>query len=259
MTEKTAIPLNERLYRTEAIVLSRLDYGEADRIVTVYTPRRGKFRIIVKGARKPLSRLGPHLDFFCRSTLLLAKGRELDVVSDAATIAPHERLRTDLDALGHASHMAEMLNRLTDDRQENEAIFDLLAQSLRLLEDGVDPWLVTRHYEWALLALLGYRPELYQCISCGAELLGVPNAWSSRLGGAICPLCRGADAGSRMVSLDAQKVLRLFDRQGIAAVARVKIASMLRGEIEGVLGDYLRHLTERELGSMKVLRAIQQS
>jgi hypothetical protein len=62
-----------------------------------------------------------------------------------------------------------------------------------------------------------------------------------------------------MVSLDAQKVLRLFDRQGIAAVARVKIASALRGEIEGVLGDYLRHLTERELGSMKVLRAIQQS
>ncbi len=258
MTEKPAIPLHERLYRTEAIVLSRMDYGEADRIVTVFTPRRGKFRVIVKGARKPLSKLGPHLDYFCRSTLLLAKGRELDVVSDAATVAPHERLRTDLDALGHASHMAEMLNRLTEDRQENEATFDLLAHSLRLLEDGVDPWLVTRHYEWALLTQLGYRPDIYSCVSCGADLLAVPNGWSSRLGGHLCPLCRGADAGSRMVSLDAQKVLRLFDREGLAAVARVRIDQGLRSEIEGILADYLRHLTERELASMKVLRAIQQ-
>jgi len=258
VSEKTAIPLKERLYRTEAIVLARLDYGEADRIVTLFTPRRGKLRVIVKGARKPLSRLGPHLDFFCRSTLLLAKGRELDIVSDAATIEPHERLRTDLDALGHASHMAEMVNRLTEDRQENEAIFDLLAQSLKLLEDGVDPWLVTRHFEWALLALLGYRPELYRCVSCGAELLPGPNGWSNRLGGNLCPLCRAADAGSRMVSLDAQKVLRMFDRQGLAAVARIRIEEGLRSEIEGILADYLRHLTERELASMKVLRAIQQ-
>lgn len=258
MTLLPPIPLKERLYRTEAIVLARLDYGEADRIVTLFTPRRGKLRVIVKGARKPLSRLGPHLDFFCRSTLLLAKGRELDIVSDAATIEPHERLRTDLDALGHASHMAEMVNRLTEDRQENEAIFDLLAQSLRLLEDGVDPWLVTRHFEWALLALLGYRPELYRCVSCGAELLPGPNGWSNRLGGNLCPFCRAADAGSRMVSLDAQKVLRMFDRQGLAAVARIRIEEGLRSEIEGVLADYLRHLTERELASMKVLRAIQQ-
>jgi DNA repair protein RecO (recombination protein O) len=258
VNQQAPIPLNERLYRTEAIVLSRLDYGEADRILTLYTPRRGKFRVIAKGARKPLSRLGPHLDYFCRSTLLLAKGRELDVVSDAATIEAHERLRTDLDALGHASHMAEIVNRLTEDRQENEAAFDLLAQSLRLLDDGVDPWLVTRHYEWALLALLGYRPELYRCVACGADLLAQPNGWSSRLGGNLCPPCRGNQVGSRMMSLDAQKVLRLLDRQGLAAAARVRIDGGLRNEIEGVLADYLRHLLERDLASLTVLRAIQQ-
>ncbi|MCC6313957.1 MAG: DNA repair protein RecO, partial [Thermomicrobiales bacterium] len=138
------VPLNERLYRTEAIVLRRLDLGEADRIYTIFTPQRGKFRIIAKGARKPLSRLGPHLEYFGRCRLLLAKGRELDVVSDAATIDAHEGLRTNLEAYGHASHLAELLNRLTEDRQEHEAAYDLLASSLRLLSDGVDPWIVTR-------------------------------------------------------------------------------------------------------------------
>lgn len=259
MSQRPPIPLNERLYRTEAIVLARLDYGEADRIVTVMTPRRGKFRVIAKGARKPLSRLGPHLDFFCRSRLLLAKGRELDVVSEAATVDSYPRLRSDLDALGHASHMAEMANRLTEDRQENEAAYDLLAQSLRLLDEAVDPWLVTRHFEWALLTTLGYRPELYRCLSCGNPLQAEPNGWSCALGGHVCPECGALAAGSRIVSLGAQKVLRLLDREGLAALARIRIDPGLRGEVEAMLADYLRHLTERDLASMKVLRAIQRA
>lgn len=256
MTDTRRIPLNERLYRTEAIVLHRMDYGEADRIVTIFTPGRGKFRIIAKGARKPLSRLGPHLDFFGRSRLLLARGRELDVVSDAATVDAHEAIRTDLEAFGHASHMAEVLNRLTEDRQENEAAFDLLASSLRLLADGVDPWLVTRHYEWALLAILGHRPELYRCVACGHDLAAAVNGWSSRLGGALCPLCRGADGGSRPVSLNAQKIVRMLDRQGLSAAARLGIDGDLRAEIEAMLGDYLRFLTERDLSSLRVTRAM---
>lgn len=258
MAESRSLPLNERLYRTEAIVLHRMDYGEADRIVTVYTPGRGKFRIIAKGARKPLSRLGPHLDYFMRCRLLLAKGRELDVVSDAATIDAHEAIRTDLDAFGHASHLVEVLARLTEDRQENEAAFDLLASSLRLLADGVDPWLVTRHYEWGMLALLGHRPEVYRCVSCGSELQAVANAWSSRMGGTLCPLCRGADAASRPLSLNAQKVVRLLDRQGLAAAARVGIADDLRLVIESAFGEYLRLLAERDLSSLRVNRAMAQ-
>lgn len=256
MSQTPPPPLNERLYRTEAIVLARLDYAEADRILTLYTPHRGKLRVIAKGARKPLSRLGPHLDYFFRCRLLLAKGRELDVVSDAATVEAHPRLRTDLDAFGHASHLAELLNRLTEDRQENEAAYDLLANSLRLLDDGVDPWPVARHYEWALLILLGYRPELYRCLSCGAEVQAGANHWSSRLGGILCPLCRPATAGARPVSLDAQKYLRLLDRHGLAATAKLRVGPSLRNEVEGILGDYLRHRSERDLASLAVLRSL---
>jgi DNA repair protein RecO (recombination protein O) len=257
--ERPAIPLNERLYRTEAIVLTRMDYGEADRILTIYTPNRGKIRVIAKGARKPLSRLGPHLEFFSRSRLLLARGRDLDVVSDAETIDPHTALRHDLAALGHASHMAEVLNRLTEDRQENEPAFSLLGNSLRLLSEGVDPWLVTRHYEWTLLAMLGYRPALYDCVACGNPLQAEENAWSSRVGGAVCPLCRPADGGARPFSLQAQKLLRLLDRQGLAAVARLNIDPGLANDVEGLLGDYLRMVGERELTSLKVMRAIESS
>jgi len=233
-----------------------MDYGEADRILTLYTPRRGKFRVIAKGVRRPLSRLGPHLEFFTRCRVMLAKGRELDTVTGAETVDAFLGLRTDLDAFGHASHVVEILNRLTQDREENEAAYDLLASSLRLLADGVDPFSVTRHYELAVLAILGYKPELYRCLGCEAELLAVPNAFSARVGGTLCPLCRTTDAGARLLSVNAQKYLRLLDRQGLAAVAKLEPDEGLRNELEGALGDYLRHLLERDLASLKVWRAL---
>lgn len=248
----TAVPLSERLYQTEAIVLSRLDYGEADRILTVYTPQRGKLRLIAKGVRRPVSRLGPHLEYFSRSHLQLAKGRELDVVTGAETIEPHLRLRTDLDAYGHASHLAEVLLRLTEDRQENRAAYDLLAGSLRLLDQGLEPFAVTRHFELGLLGLLGYRPELYRCVGCEAELTAVENALSLRRGGLLCPACRAGEPGAIPLSVNAQKYLRALDRQGLAAVVRLRLDERLRAELEGALGAYLRHLAERDLVSLRV-------
>jgi DNA repair protein RecO (recombination protein O) len=249
-------PLQERLYRTEAIVLGRIDYGEADRIVTIYTPKLGKFRVIAKGVRRPNSRLGPHLEYFSRSQLMLAKGRELDVVTGAETINGHIVLRTNLDALGHASHMAELLNRLTEDRQEQEPAFDLLAQSLHLLCEGIDPYIVTRHYELALTKLLGYRPELYSCVNCRRTIESRPNALSPRLGGMLCQECGGLDAGARILSVNAQKLVRVLDRDGLAAALRLNVGEDVRREVEIALGAYLRHVAERDLTSLQIWRQL---
>ena len=259
MTETAPVPLQERLYRTEAIVLGRLEYGEADRILTVYTPQRGKFRVIAKGVRRPLSRLGPHLEYFTRCRLMLVRGRDLDTVTGAETADAHLGLRSDLDAFGHASHLAEILNRLTQDRQENERVYDLLANSLRLLADGVNPFAVTRHFELALLTLLGFKPELYRCVVCSVELSAVPNGFSSRLGGALCRDCQATNAGSRRLSINAQKYLRTLDRNGLAAASRLPLDDRLRAELEGAMGDYLRHLAERDLTSLKVWRALREA
>ena len=93
MTETAPVPLHERIYRTEAIVLSRMDYGEADRILTLYTPHRGKLRVIAKGVRRPLSRLGPHLEYFTRCRLMLARGRTFDTITGADTVDPYLGVR----------------------------------------------------------------------------------------------------------------------------------------------------------------------
>ena len=247
---------SDRLYRCEAIVLGRMDLGEADRIVTLYSRQHGKLRVIAKGARRPLSRLGPHLEYFSRARLMVARGRDLDVVTGAETEDAYLAIRDDLDAFGHASHMVEILTRLTEDRQENAAVFDLLSSSLRLLADGVDAFHVTRHYELALLMLLGYRAELYLCIECRAPLTPEPHQFAAALGGFLCAHCRGREPGSRIVSVDAQKYLRALDRGGLGSTVRIKIENPLREELEGVLGAHLRHVAERDLGSLRVWREL---
>ena len=252
-------PLSERLYRTEAIVLGKLNLGEADRILTVFTPQYGKVRVIAKGVRKARSKLGPHLELFTRCQLNLTRGRDLDVVTAAETHDAYPNLRDDLDVLGHASHMVELVARLTEDRQEQEAVYDLLRGSLRLLADGLEPFAVTRHFEFALLAALGYRPELYRCLNCDRPLDAEINLFSISLGGMLGPDCRATDPRSVGLSLNAQKYLREMDRNGLINVIKLRLATDTRRELEAVLGGYLRHLTERDLTSLDVTREIRRS
>ncbi|HKG24190.1 MAG TPA: DNA repair protein RecO [Thermomicrobiales bacterium] len=249
----------DRIYRTEAIVLSRMEFGEADRILTIFTPRHGKLRVIAKGVRRPTSKLGPHLEYFTHSQLMMAKGRDLDLVTGAETLDPFLPIRSNLEALGHASHMAELLNRLTEERQENLRAFDLLVRSLRLLAEGVGPFAVTRHYEMALLGIVGFRPELYRCVQCSTDIQPTPNALSVRLGGMLCPACRSSDISARQLSINAQKYLRTLDRAGLGGAIALRIDESLEAEIEGALAAYIRHVAERDLSSLRVWRSMQEA
>lgn len=237
-------------------MLSRVDFGEADRVLTVYSRQHGKLRLVAKGARRPLSRLGPHLEYFCRSQLMLARGRDLDVVTGAETVNAHLQIRTDLDAYGHASHMVEVLGRLTEERQENGSVFELLAGSLQLLAEGIDPFHVTRHYELALLNQLGFRPELQRCVECRESLAQAPHPFMAEQGGFLCERCQPRSVALRHVTVHAQKYLRAVERGGLAAIIGLQLEPALKNEIERLLADYLRQISERDLSSLRVWREL---
>jgi DNA repair protein RecO (recombination protein O) len=251
--------MRDRIFKTEAIVLSRLDYAEADRILVVFTPYRGKLDVIAKGARKALSRLGPHLDFFARVNLNLTRGRDLDVVTGVETLDPYVRLRQNLDAYGHACYFVELIKGLTQPRQEHREVYDLLSRSLVLLDDGVEPWVIARHFELALLHALGYRPELFHCVNCKEVIAAERNSFSSEHGGLLCPRCRNEDPASIPLSVNAQKYLRTLERSGLAAAARFTPSPMERLEIQQVTSHYVRHIAEHDFHSLKVLGALQQA
>ena len=156
----------ERTFRTEAIVLRRTDFGEADRLLTLYSKEYGKITAIAKGARKPQSRKTGHVELFMRSKFLIAKGRNLDIVTQAEMVDPYALLRADFMRVTHASYAVELLDRFTVEEDRHTGIYScsLIPSPFgnRRLRSGI-----TRYYELHLLSLTGFRPRLFQCVSCG--------------------------------------------------------------------------------------------
>lgn len=248
-----------RSFRAEAIVLNHKDWGEADRLVTLYTRHRGKLRAIVKGARKTRSRKAGHLQPFTHVTLQLATARGPFIITQADTINAFTPIREDLNLTGQAAYLAELLQRFSYDEEEaNSAIFRLLTESLGHLVSGEDPWLVARYYEMRLLDYLGFRPQLQTCIHCGTPLEPVDQFFSGGEGGIICPDCATPYAALRPVKMETLKYLRHFQRSSYQNARRAAPDEKTRAAVESLMQFYLTYLLERGLNSPRFIREVGQ-
>lgn len=249
----------DRIYRTEAIVLSRFDLGETDRVFTLLTRDRGKIRAVAKGARRPTSKLAPSLEYFSRCRLILSRGRDLDVITSVDVIERREALGERVSAFSHACHLAEVTGRLVPEGQEAPEVYQLLSAALTELERPGELWVLARWYEMALLAVTGYRLELYRCAVCGNDLKAEPNKLGIQTGGVLCPNCWTTDANARVMSVNVQKVLRSLDRNGMGELRRITVDPVLASEIEATLAIYIRSIAERDFASLRVLREIRET
>ncbi len=245
----------ERLYRTEAIVLRERDYAEADRILTLLTPN-GKLTAIARGIRRAISRKAGQLILFARAQLLLARGRELDTITQAESLETYEGLRQDLVRFGYACYVGELVERLAQEEEENRPLYDLVNETLRHIAEGRDPRLWTRYFELRLLSLGGYRPELFTCVGCGRALAPETNFFSLEQGGLLCPTCGAANPRAKAVSVNAQKVLRYLQTHDEAEVAVLSLTPATHAEVEGLLQAYLEYTLERELRSATFLERL---
>lgn len=246
-----------RSFRAEAVVLNHRDWGEADRLVTLYTRQRGKLRAVVKGARKTRSRKAGHLQPFTHVVLQLATGRGPFIVTQVETVNAFGPIREDLTLTGQAAYIVELLHRFTYDEEEtNSAIFRLLTESLDRLARGDDTWLVARYYEMRLLDYLGFRPQLQTCLHCGDPLEPVNQFFSGSEGGIICPECAMQHASLRPIKMETLKYLRHFQRSSYKEASRANPAPAIRAEVENLMQFYLTYLLERGLNSPRFIREV---
>jgi len=247
----------QRSFRVEAVVLRHADWGEADRLLTLYTRERGKVRAIAKGARKIRSRKAGHLEPFTRVTLQLARGRDLLIITQADTVDAYLPIHENLVKTGNAAYIVELLDRFTyEDETENYKIFRLLTEALSHLGQEADPWLAIRYYEVQLLDLLGYRPHFFECARCGKEIKAESQYFSAAEGGVVCPACGQGLSGAWNVSMEALKYLRHFQRSDYAGAQRAKPTAEIQGEIEALLQRYITYLLERTLNSPSFIKQI---
>jgi DNA repair protein RecO (recombination protein O) len=241
-----AIP---RLYKTEAIVLRQRKLGEADRILTLFTPAHGKLDAKAKGVRKTTSRMAGHLQPLNRCMIQLARGRTMEVVAGCETLESFQRLREDLGRLSRALYAAELADRFLPERVENVPTYRLLLDTLRRLQGVADPDLALRHYEMRLLERSGFRPELGHGLGCQQALQPVQNFFSPVAGGTCCASCGAGAAGSRALSVNGLKVLRLVQRASYKEVEGLNLPPALAEEVERHLRSYVVCVLERDVNA----------
>jgi DNA repair protein RecO (recombination protein O) len=224
--------------KTEAIVLRGIRYGEADRILHLYSTARGRIGAIAKGVRRPRSRFGGRLEPFFRLDLVLHEGRgELLTVTGVATLDGYPRLRSSGPALAAAARACDAVLRLLDAAEPNPPAYNLLCRYLSLLDDpaaGAAGLEAALSFRLKLALAAGFAPELASCARCGeAEHL---SGFSGAAGGVVCA---GCEASSFPLAAEAHRFM-------VEALARPLAEAPAAGEralrqVERAIGETLEH------------------
>jgi len=243
-----------RRYVTDAIVLSRFDLGEADRVLTIITPELGKLKIIAKGVRRTTSRLGGSLEPFAELRIALARGRTFDVVTEVKVGHAWLRLRDRLESAATAWYLAEIADRSMEERHEAAPLYALLRRAYELLDAGMAPGRVARWYEMHLADELGQRPEVDRCVECDRMLEATDTfRWVPPLGGVLCARCPGPPADRVGLSLEALKLLKAYQRLDVEALAALRLSALVERETEAAMRDFTRLMLERDARSLAFL------
>ena len=233
-------------------MLRKLDYGEADRIYTLLTREHGKVGAIAKGVRKPASRLASALELYARLDVQLAEGRSLDVLTQAVRVAG-PRLEADFERTAYAALIAEVADRVSEDRHPLEGVFELTVLALDDLARESQPRRAAAYFVGQALELLGWAPNLGTCVVCERALPAAPGlAFHPAAGGFTCADDRAP--GMVEVAPAVLKVLRVMAAGDIQLYRRLKLEDGLLDQVEEVLESQLEHHLDRRLKSLQFLR-----
>lgn len=244
----------------EAIVLQVRPYGEADLIIDFFSSQWGRLRGIAKGAKKskkrfvhclePLNRV--RLNIFEKQNISLAR------IDLGELIDPFPGIRKDFRKWGQASYFCEMIKELFAVGDQNPLVFELIRESLQVLnQEKGDPDIFII-FQVRLLKLAGYALSLNTCLNCGKKAEEMDEAFfSPARGGILCPLCLRGDKGIRLSSGAIQSI-RQSVIMPLPQVFRIRFSDEARIEAEDLLGSFSRHIMGKELGSARYLKQIQE-
>lgn len=248
---------SERSFRTSALILKRRDFGEADRLLTVLSPTHGKLDVIAKGARKPISTKTGHVELFTSADMLISKGRDLDIMTQVEMTNPFLHLREDLRAGAYANYIAELVDKFTfDGDQHLQPLYQLTYDTFQRLCDDPDPRLVVRYFEIHMLDVVGFRPELNECVITHQTIIAQDQFFSHADGGVVCPNAQHLTTGLIPVTMDGLKLLRHLQRSPYKLVRDLRIAPKIHHEVERLLLGYIGYLLEQRLESLDFIRRV---
>lgn len=215
-------------YKYTGIILGKKDFGETDRIYTIYTLENGKIRVLAKSVRKANAKLAGFLENFNLAEIFIAKSQGMGKITGSLVINSFPKMRENLEAVGSVFKSVELLNKLIKDENKDQNIFKLLKDYLEIADnladsrDGLKLETISLGFVFKLLEELGYKIEVVNCMKCGKKIKEGNNFFDPEQGGTICEKCSLKIKKGVRISNNAIKILRIIFRNNIKLLSKLK-------------------------------------
>ncbi len=246
-----------QLNSSDAIILRHINYGEADRIVTFFTPEHGRCKGFARNARKSRKRFGPGLEPFAKVHMHWSESASggLLTLREVDLLDLHVGLRNDLDAIALAGYGCELVEEMVGDDPGHPQIYNLLEAFLGRLAEVGGSAAARLLFELRLLDDIGYLPHLLHCSECFADLTTDPVAFDPRRGGSLCRNC-DPDGTGLLVSRATLGSLSKILRSPVTAFAEINLGETTLREGSSVLQSAIQAQLTRPLRSLEFLQNI---
>jgi len=242
------------LQKCEGIVIRTTNYGETNKIVTLFTREWGKVGVMARGAKKPNSRLASITQLFTYGHFLVQTTSGLGLLQQGETILTMRSIREDIFLTAYASYIVELTDKSTDDKKPNPYLFELLLQTLKYMDEGVDLDILMFIYEMKMLQVLGITAKLDGCSICGSAEGHF--SFSVKEGGFLCHRCIHNDPYHLKISQTTVKLLRLFYYFDVNRLGKVDVKQDTKNELKQVINAYYDEYSGLLLKSKKFLNQI---
>lgn len=230
----------DETYNLKAIVLNRRPFSEDDGRVVVYSLERGKLELTVRGMKKIKSKLAGHLEPFNLVDIMAVGGRQYDYAGAAVSENCFFNIKNDLAKLAAAGQAIKIFDRLIKPGIADERPFALLVSYLEILNNGKSlPAVLNSCFIFKLLARLGYKPQLHNCVNCGGKIAPANLKFDPARGGLVCGNCaigQGLTIGENSV-----KILRLAEKNDLERLVKIKLDKKTSKETENIIRSFLNY------------------
>ncbi len=240
------------LIKTEGIVIKAINYGEGDKILTLYTRTHGKIAVMAKGVRKTKSRLNAVAQIFTYGEFVLYMGKQMGTLNQGDINIHFSDIHLDIEKTAYAAYIVELVDKMTDSNESNPFLFQQLLSALEQINAGKDFEIISRIFEMKIFREAGYRPTLYSCTLCGAE--DNLTSFSIRHGGLICN--RHQNEPTITLQNGTIKLLRMFEAIDITRLGNVDVKSSTKSQLQFIMREFYDEYVGTPLKSRNFLDQI---
>jgi DNA repair protein RecO (recombination protein O) len=239
------------LNKVEGIVIRSMDYGEGNKIISLYTRHNGKMSVMVRGAKKMNSRLASVTQLFTHGEYVIFKTGSMGTLNQGESLETHRKLRENLHMSAYSAYLVELIDKIVPEQEINEMMFEQLKASLEALETDKDAAIVLHIMEMKMLAIAGYLPQLEECVNCGTDQGEM--ALSVNQGGILCAGCHSRDSQVLHISPATLKMLRLFQRVDLRRLGTIEVKPITKTQLKQSMRAYMDTYIDARLKSRSFL------